>query len=289
MTEESKTEEAGRYTQSRALPDIVTWSASRPDWQRDALRQLIGGAATDEIDLDRLEALCVGERDDFLFPHEADVTVEGSEGQAVKICSVRSVHGVNALAGGQEMAFSDQGITIVYGDNSSGKSGYCRVLKHACRTRDSKFEIHPNIDETDETPQSADIHYRVGATSATFTWSPDAEQVPPLAQVSIFDARSANTHVQAENNVAYTPFPMRVLERLGDLCDVLKDRFETRISQIQEKAPLAIANHQLSDGTAAGKFLNGLTARSDLSTLHLLCELKDDECPSSGFLVPKVA
>ncbi|MDX8354841.1 AAA family ATPase [Cognatiyoonia sp. IB215182] len=206
-----------------------------------------------------------------------DDTVEGSEGQAVKICSVRSVHGVNALAGGQEMAFSDQGITIVYGDNGSGKSGYCRVLKHACRTRDSKFEIHPNIDETDETPQSADIHYRVGATSATFTWYPDAEQVPPLAQVSIFDARSANTHVQAENNVAYTPFPMRVLERLGDLCDVLKDRLETRIGQIQEKTPLAIANHQLSDGTAAGKFLNGLTARSDLSTLQLLCELKDDE------------
>ena len=175
------------------------------------------------------------------------------------------------------MAFSDQGITIVYGDNGSGKSGYCRVLKHACRTRDSKFEIHPNIDETDETPQSADIHYRVGATSASFTWSPDAEQVPPLEQVSIFDARIANTHVQAENNVAYTPFPMRVLERLGDLCDVLKDRLETRIGQIQERTPLAISNHQLSDGTAAGKFLNGLTARSDLSTLHLLCDLKSDE------------
>lgn len=277
MIDENKAGDAGRYTQSRALHDIVTWSADRSDWQRDAMRQLVSGADIDDIDLTRLEALCVGERDDPEFLNELDVAPQGAGGEAVSISKLHSVQGVNALAAGQQMKFSNHGITIVYGDNGSGKSGYCRVLKHACRTRDSKFAILPNIDETDEVPQSSTIDYRVGAASESTIWSPDADQVRPLAQVSIFDARSANTHVQAENNVAYTPFPMRVLERLGDLCDALKERLEERVQQIQTKTPLAISNHKLTDGTTAGKFLDDLTNKSDLTVLGLLCELKDDE------------
>ncbi len=277
MVPEAHTEEPKRYTQSKALRDIVTWSASRPDWQRDALRQLVGGAKAEEIDLDRLEALCVGERDDVEFLREIDDTSQGTGGEAVTISRLHSVQGVNALATGQQMEFSDKGITIVYGDNGSGKSGYCRVLKHACRTRDNKFEIHPDINDTDETPQSSGIDYRIGTTPQTAIWSPCADPVLPLAQVSIFDSRSANTYVQAENNVAYTPFPMRILEQLGDLCDALKARLEERIRQIEDKTPLAIPNHQLTDGTAAGKYLDGLTSKSDLNVLALLCEMKDEE------------
>ena len=59
MTDRHKSDQAGRYTQSNALHDIVTWSSDRPDWQRDALRHLITGTDTDDIDLDRLEAICV--------------------------------------------------------------------------------------------------------------------------------------------------------------------------------------------------------------------------------------
>jgi len=68
MLSEPHTEEPRRYTQSKALRDIVAWSANRPDWQRDALRQLVGGVEVDEIDLDRRDGLCVGERDDVEFP-----------------------------------------------------------------------------------------------------------------------------------------------------------------------------------------------------------------------------
>ncbi len=70
MLSEVHTEEPGRYTQSKALRDIITWSANRPDRQRDALRQLVCGAKVDDIDLDRLEALCVGDRDDAEFLRE---------------------------------------------------------------------------------------------------------------------------------------------------------------------------------------------------------------------------
>lgn len=95
MTDWHDTEKAGRYTQSKALHDIVTWSTDRPDWQRDALRQLIAGVDIDEIDLDRLEALCVGERDDAEFLTATDVSSQGIGGEAVTISKLRSVKGVS--------------------------------------------------------------------------------------------------------------------------------------------------------------------------------------------------
>ncbi len=41
------------------------------------------------------------------------------------------IAGVNALVGDQELSFGAEDMTIIYGDNGSGKSGYCRVLKYA--------------------------------------------------------------------------------------------------------------------------------------------------------------
>lgn len=221
--------------------------------------------------------MCVGERDDPNCLSDADIAPETTAAESVAISKLHSLQGVNALVTGQALDFAKDGITIIYGDNGSGKSGYCRVLKHACRSRDNKFHIHPNIDGPSDAPQSASIDFSVGAVSKTAAWAPDGSEISELSKVSIFDSRSANTHVQAENSVAYTPFPMRVLERLGELCDTLKEKVEGRIKAIDAKTPIAIANHQFGDDTSAGKFLTALSAKSDPEVLELLCALSEDE------------
>lgn len=155
----------GRYTQATALKEIVVWSQTRPDWQRDALRQLISSGDVTTIDIDILEAICIGERSDASFLSDADVAPEAMPGEAVTISKLHSLEGVNALVPGQELNVAPSGITIIYGDNGSGKSGYCRVLKHACRSRDDKFQIHPSIDGPDDAVQSATIEFTVGDTA----------------------------------------------------------------------------------------------------------------------------
>ena len=51
--------------------------------------------------------------------------------------------GVNALAEDQTLKFAP-GLTIVYGDNGAGKTGYIRILKQACRARGQE-EILGNV------------------------------------------------------------------------------------------------------------------------------------------------
>jgi hypothetical protein len=55
---------------------------------------------------------------------------------AVALVSIFHHEGVNALAADQTLKFAPApGLTIVYGDNGAGKTGYIRILKQACRAR----------------------------------------------------------------------------------------------------------------------------------------------------------
>lgn len=265
------------YRQSDALRDILTWSEDRALWQRDALRQLFQGTWIEDIDLDRLEAICTGERKDAVTLDQSHLAVEASTEQAVSLTQMTEITGVNALVGDQKLSFGAKGVTIIYGDNGSGKSGYCRVLKHACRSRDQQFSIRPDISGPADTPQTALITYDDGGIEQKVRWTSELDGDGRLEQVSIFDSRSANTHVQSEHNVAYTPLPMRILKSLGDLCDQLKARLNAKAAAIEAQTPLVISNHKLTASTAAGKYMGALSVTSDVSVLNMLCKLSEEE------------
>ena len=48
---------------------------------------------------------------------------------------------MNALKEGERLTFGKTGLTVVYGDNGSGKSGYARILKKVCRARTPKGDM----------------------------------------------------------------------------------------------------------------------------------------------------
>lgn len=61
-------------------------------------------------------------------------------GKLIQLTSLANVLNVNALAD-QVLNFDQTGLTIIYGGNGSGKSGYSRALKRACRARDQSEAI----------------------------------------------------------------------------------------------------------------------------------------------------
>ncbi len=121
------------------------------------------------------------------------------------------------------------------------------------------------------------ITYDAGGIEQEARWAPELDGDGQLGLVSIFDSRSANTHVQSENSVAYTPLPMRILESLGDLCDQLKARLDAKAAAIETRTPLVISSHSLTVSTAAGKYMSALSFKSNVSVLDMLCKLSEEE------------
>jgi hypothetical protein len=155
-----------------ALNDIVAWSVDGPAWQRDGLRRLYAQQKLSVTDVDELYVLCrqvhdlldTGESPLTAQPlHASHVPANWNTGGVVALKSIGHAKNVNALADDQTLNFAEIGLTIVYGDNGAGKSGYGRVLKRACRARDQE-EILTNQYSQPSGKPTAQIKYSVAGT-----------------------------------------------------------------------------------------------------------------------------
>lgn len=264
-------------SEAAVFASIVEWSAECPAWQRDALRRLCSADKLDSTDIDALLAICKGEME--ADPLTADHVRNSAAGSALVILKrLYRVQHVNALAEGEQLTFDKIGLTVVYGDNGSGKSGYARILKKSCRARSFGDEpIHPNIYATNPGLPTASIDFAINGQNRCAVWTSGQPADPLLSAVSVFDSRTANVHVDQTNDVAYTPLPMKVLAALAESCQTIKTRLNAEISAIQKQTPVAIIKPACRPGTSVGKLLAGLSDDTKPERVAALAALNEAE------------
>lgn len=133
------------------LQEIHKWSHSQPAWQQDAIRRLYVERSLSAVDLDDLYALAKAahgiEDPSKRAPTklaDSDLAAPPVPNRLVQIAAIKNLVNVNALAEGQSLPINPVGLTVIYGENGAGKSGYSRVLKKACRARDQAEAILPD-------------------------------------------------------------------------------------------------------------------------------------------------
>lgn len=266
-------------TEAEAFASIVRWSADLPAWQRDALRRLTTQQSIEQADIDELAVICKGEQPGT--PLEVGHLRDPNRDQGnVYLRSIHGVRDVSALAPGQRLTVRREGLTVVYGDNGSGKSGYARILKKACRARNAggrTEEVIPDIYEQNPGIPSAIIDYAVGGQNRSCAWQLGTPADTALSAISVFDARTANVHVDDTNDVAYTPFPLKVLGQLAGLCKAVKDKLTADITRLKEQTPAAISQPNCSAETAVGRMIAALSGGTDAGLVEALSTLSLEE------------
>lgn len=149
----------------------------------------------------------------------------------VTLKAIKEIENVNAIKNGSKLEFGHEGLTVIYGENGAGKSGYARVLKKACNARDSKEKILPDI-------YSKRI---IGDAKAIFKISKNNEPDIPipwvdnqdklnkselLTSISFFDTKCASIIVDDNNNVSYLPFGTHVFGELVCLFRKMKNQLD---------------------------------------------------------------
>lgn len=271
MTEATSTEAA-------ALTAILLWSADLPAWQRDALRRLCNDPTLTADDHAELVAILKGAAP--AKPLTADDIRDPAAGNAVvTLAALYGLSNVNALAPGEKLSFGKSGLTVIYGDNGAGKSGYARVLKQVCRARSAKGHaaILPNIyGEGGGTP-SGTIDFLIGGQKRTATWRQGEATDPMLTAVSVFDSRTANVHVENTNDLAYTPLPLQILASLAEVCQAAKAQLEREIDAINAQTPGVLTSPQCTPTTPVGQIIKALSGETDPATIEALAGLTADE------------
>lgn len=266
-------------TEAGALQHIVTWSEDRPMWQRDALRRLCRKDVLDEADYVALMSIAKGDETAAQPLKHEHVPSPDAAYSTVNLKSIRDSENVNALKPGETLSFEKgNGITVIYGDNGSGKSGYARILKSACRARmKDRQDIKPNIyDQSPGTPK-ATLNFSANDQNQAAEWVQHEETDARLSAVSVFDSNTANVHVDEENDVAYTPFPLELLRRLSVVCGEMNQRIKQEINTLANQTPDSIKNPKCKANTEVGKIVHALKAQTEKETIEALSVLSEEE------------
>lgn len=114
-----------------------------------------------------------------------------SSEQQLRLTKLVHREGVNAIKAGSEMNFCDEGITLIYGQNGSGKSGYYRVLDHLAGGILAK-PVLENIYEAHPAAPTCKIIYKLdGVEQPLFDWdNTDATKGnAPFDKITVFDSK----------------------------------------------------------------------------------------------------
>ncbi len=243
---------------------ILDWSQARPAWQRDALRRIVQQGKLSESDIAELVTLCKQGsgaaktiEPDFLAHHH--IPTQSGASEPVSLVSITDVVGVNYLAPDQTLSFHPTGLTIIYGDNGAGKSGYSRILKQSCRAR-QRGTIEANIyQEGAAKPASATLRFRVGTTEQSpEKWKHGASGNSALDLVSVFDRDCATVHLANQNAIAFRPLGLDVPDELGEACKQVKRTLQAEFDALARSRHPLFTKPTWKETTQTGRALAGL-------------------------------
>lgn len=191
-------------------------------WVRDlvSLAILTGGVLTDVEHMKVLDEL----ENNIKTPTVSIPPSFVQNDPLLKLLKLKHVHGVNALANNQEVAFCDEGMTVLYGHNRSGKSGYFRILNQMAGG-EVNHTLYPNVHTTSPEPIEVTLEYsQDGNIEPVFTWDGVIASPPLIRHIRFFDSQYASTFLSSRGNNTFffKSQNLMVFKAVNDTLDLFK-------------------------------------------------------------------
>lgn len=294
--------------------EVLAWASRLPPWRQDALRRLCVQGEWDDEDLGEILDLAKQHhgiasaldpapqpipfgRDHF--PAEAD------QGAAVVLTSLHALVNVGRIPSDQVLEFQPQGLTIAYGGNGTGKSGYARVLKQACRAR-SPGTVYANAYNPNfrQLTSSATITFELDGDPNQTLWrsQPDYMSRSELRGISVFDGDCARHYLQEREVITFQPDALTYLQQLANgLSHALRPRLQAEITGLAvDVTPFNVipadtdpgrAVHPISEATdlVRARAFAALNANEQAELARLPQEISETDSAGKATLLENVA
>ena len=277
-----------------ALEKIFTWVKDLHLWEQDAFRRIYENESGDMTDFDVAEVVELLKKQHQLSETTLEARPPSELADRLRpqsqfvFNSVGGLKNVNAIDKNSDLEFEPNGLTIIYGDNGSGKSGYTRMLKGACYARSPEKKIHSNIfaeEDSGQQPsaifkwkdQSGDNNsqrWHVGDTPLKFLQS----------SVAVFDSKCARVHVDEKNEIRIDLYGVEMLENLVRAFGRVKEKLNAEQKSIAFIDIGALGFAEMGDtevGRLARKLGNENQSAKELEKLsdsfNSLAQMSDSE------------
>lgn len=233
--------------------DIISWALTRPAWQQDVLVALANGQSYTDQQVEALVDVVLS--GDKMAPSQEakSIAPKHDATEQISLRALTDVVGVNALISGQALEFGSTGLTIVYGDNASGKSGYARLIKAMVDARHSS-DVLPDVFDEGAPQPTAVLRYAIAETELQHTF-PSAP-TPEMRRMRFYDEHCGDEYLTRESTISYRPSALSLLDGLIGTCDRIRTAITQRMTTLQSGA----LNLGIATDSTAGGFLAKLSA-----------------------------
>lgn len=161
--------------------EIRTWLYTQQDWLQELADKLLKQGKLSEEDLaiacqsiKSVNGQKVSQNRNFAGLIQPSL-ISGE----LRLCSIGNVHGIENLAPRLPLSFSSGNLTVVYGQNGSGKSSYTRILKKMSGKPRSAM-LKSNVFQTAPIEKKCEIEYELEGKRVKCEWHANGMRIVNL-------------------------------------------------------------------------------------------------------------
>lgn len=261
------------------IDDILVWVQKLPYWQQLISEKILQESQIQEEFLNEIYSIFKQENEllnqslieeKIIFPVKAKKTTTDT---AIKWKGLGNVSGVNALKSNETLEIGNQ-LTLVYGENGSGKSGYTRILNNIFISRGDK-NILPNIfkDNQQDTP-SAKIFFQGGDGTSEELLFPEDRDHSYCKKISVFDSTSALNDLTKESELNFAPIEFQFFDQLLQFTNEIKKTLEKEIDgrTLDNDFP-----NYFDKNTSIKNLLSKLDGNTDINEFMLQVKITEED------------
>ena len=264
---------------SIGLEILLRWARGQRLWIQHLVREVLTGRIrlTDQ-QISNLTDTCLkelglaeGAVPEVQLPSTSQSSTDGVT--QLRLVSLKHIENVNALEPNQEIEFHPR-LTICYGENGSGKSGYVRILKRASAVR-TAAPVLPNIYSrgSARNPQ-ARIKIALDDKEQIIDWFGE-QGIEPLTDLNVFDSRIAVLHISEDLNYSYTPADLELFPLVTDGIQRVQEQFEK--TRDEKRADVNPFKERFKDKSQIRANLESLDVSPNLGGLLTQADLSASE------------
>lgn len=252
---------------------LSEWANNSDEWVRYIVRHVLNsGGPLGSEEQSGAYVLLRQEKgfDTRELPKEEPLVTTEREDEAIEpltLTSLSDVVGVNALAEGGVIE-PHAGLTILFGENGTGKTGYTRIFKALAGSRTADV-ILGDIEAASPKPRSALIGYTLGTETKTYTWT-GQQGVAPFTRMSIFDSSSVGLHVDDELEYVYVPAALALFNYVIAGIKSVKARIDEAVEDLRSGSTGLLPRFPRT--AAVYPLIETLGASTDLEHLRSLAD-----------------
>lgn len=213
---------------------LEEYSKTQDVWLQYLIKKLIlnNGNLSDEIIEEAYDLLLTPK--ELIEDNSINSNIEfETKSKSFYIENLTHISGVNALKENQTIIFN-KNVTVLYGQNGSGKSGYFKILNEIAGGNEEK-KILPNI--YDEVSKQIEVKIKASSNLREIIWQNETRGILPFNKITVFDTSYVNGLLsqRASQEALVEPMGLHLFASLIKYIDEIKGKINDYIVEYKSR------------------------------------------------------